>query len=45
MNIACPALMIAAPSSGQGKTTVTAALAVVGSHVLELYRKSGTYLA
>lgn len=27
MSIACPALMIAAPSSGQGKTTVTAALA------------------
>ena len=24
---ACPALLIAAPSSGQGKTTVTAALA------------------
>lgn len=27
MNTACPALLIAAPSSGQGKTTVTAALA------------------
>ena len=27
MNRQCPALLIAAPASGQGKTTVTAALA------------------
>jgi len=27
MNISCPALMVAAPASGQGKTTITAALA------------------
>jgi len=27
MSVSCPALMIAAPASGQGKTTVTAALA------------------
>ena len=27
MSLACPALLIAAPASGQGKTTVTAALA------------------
>ncbi len=34
MNATCPALMIAAPASGQGKTTVTAALA-------SYYRKRG----
>lgn len=27
MNVSCPALLVAAPASGQGKTTITAALA------------------
>lgn len=31
MSVSCPALMVAAPSSGQGKTTVTAALAAYHS--------------
>jgi cobyrinic acid a,c-diamide synthase len=34
VNRRCPALLVAAPASGQGKTTVTAALA-------QLHRRAG----
>ena len=33
----CPALLVAAPASGQGKTTVTAALARHGRNGVPLY--------